>query len=170
VVSTFRRVSVHLQYYQCTEWIVYKFCLLLISVGHRIKPHKITPTTGNERGVIEINDYVILTHGEDDRSSPHTLVVDVTMTHDHYERTFQCTNGTLTHRVSSTGDPQSDGTLNNVTRIKIRYYSQIYSDTTGPDPIVFLLVSMNTSGRVYDDFTRLFFLHAYREARILTGE
>ncbi len=35
-----------------------------------------------------------------------------TMTHDHYGRTTQSTNGALTHRVSSTGAPQSDGDLN----------------------------------------------------------
>jgi len=45
---------------------------------------------------------------------------DVTMTHDHCGRTTQRTNGALTHRVSSTGAPHSDGTLNNVVRIKIR--------------------------------------------------
>jgi hypothetical protein len=37
-------------------------------------------------------------------------------------------------------------------------------------PIVFLPVSVKTSGRVYEDFTRLLFLHTYREASILTGE
>ena len=45
----------------------------------------------------------IMSHGEDDTLPPHTLVMDVTMTHDHYGRTTQHTNGTLTHRVSSTG-------------------------------------------------------------------
>ena len=39
-----------------------------------------------------------------------------------------------------------------------------------PDPIVCLPDSVSTSGRVYDDFTRLLFLHVYREASILTGE
>jgi hypothetical protein len=29
---------------------------------------------------------------------------------------------------------------------------------------------VSTSGRVYDDFTRLFFFHEYREAGILVGE
>ena len=36
------------------EWIVYKLSLLLRSVGHRVKPHKITPAPDNERGDIEI--------------------------------------------------------------------------------------------------------------------
>jgi hypothetical protein len=39
-----------------------------------------------------------------------------------------------------------------------------------PDAIVFLQVAVSTSGSVYDDFTRLLFLHAHREASILAGE
>jgi hypothetical protein len=39
-----------------------------------------------------------------------------------------------------------------------------------PDPVVFLPVTVSTSGRVYEDFTRLFFLHVHREASNLTGE
>ena len=71
------------------ECIVYKLSLLLRSVGHRVKTHRITPAAGNERGDIEIKDYVILSHGEDDRLPPRTLVMDVTMTHDRYGRTTQ---------------------------------------------------------------------------------
>ncbi len=74
----------------------------------------------------------------------------------------------LTHRVYSTGAPQLDGALNKAARMKIRHYRQIYADR--PDPIVFLSVSVITSGRVYEDFARLLFLHTYREASILVGE
>jgi hypothetical protein len=118
------------------EWIVYKFSLFLCSVGHRVKTHRITPADDNERGVIEIKDYVILPRGEDDRLPPRTLVIHVTMTHDHYGRTTQRTNRALTHRVSSTGAPQPDGALNKTASIKIRHYRQTYADR--PDPIVFL--------------------------------
>jgi hypothetical protein len=52
--------------------------------------------------------------------------------------------------------------------MKIRHYSQIYVDR--PDPIVFLPIVVSTSGRVYEDFTRLFFLHSHRETSILAGE
>ena len=79
--------------------------------------------------------------------------MDVTMTHDRYVRTTQHTNGALSHRVSSTGahqPTQSDGALNKAVRIKIRHYRQLYVDR--PDPIVFLPVTVSTSGRVYDDF------------------
>jgi hypothetical protein len=90
------------------------------------------------------------------------------MTHDRYGRTTQYTNGALTHRVSSTGSPQSDGVLNKTVRMKIRHYRQIYVDS--PDPTVFLSITVNTSGHVYEDFTRLLFLHVYREPSILTGD
>jgi hypothetical protein len=70
--------------------------------------------------------------------------------------------------VPSTGAPQPDGALNKAARMNIRHYCQIYSDR--PDPIVFLPIAVNSSGRVYEDFARLLFLHAYREASILVGE
>ncbi len=60
-----------------------------------LQTHKITPADDNERGDIEIQDYVFLPHGEDDRIPPRTLVMDVTMTHDRYGRTTQYTNGAL---------------------------------------------------------------------------
>jgi hypothetical protein len=50
--------------------------------------------------------------------------------------------------------------------MKIRHYRQIYTDR--PDPIVFLPIAVSTSGRVYEDFARLLFLHAHREARFRT--
>jgi hypothetical protein len=75
----------------------------------------------------------------------------------HGRCTIQGTNGSLTHRVSSTGAPQSDGTLNDVSRIKIRHYHQIYADRSYL--MVFLSVVVRTSGHVYDDFVRLIFLY-----------
>jgi hypothetical protein len=62
-VITFRRVSVNLEHFQLTNGSCN-------SVGHRIKTHRITPATVNERGDIEIKDYVILPHVEDDRLPP----------------------------------------------------------------------------------------------------
>ncbi len=56
--------------------VVYKFSLLLHSIGNRVQTHKVTLDDGNEHGDIEIKDYVILSHGEDDRIPPHTLVMD----------------------------------------------------------------------------------------------
>ncbi len=86
----------------------------------------------------------------------------------HSGRTTQHTLGAITHRVSSTGAPQPDGVLNKVVRMKIRHYRQIYVDRT--DPIVFLPITVSTSGHVYEDFGRLFFLQAHREVSILVGE
>jgi hypothetical protein len=44
-------------------------------------------------------------------------------------------------------------------------------ETSSPGKnIVFLSVTVSTSGRVYDNFTRLFFWHTHREASILSGE
>jgi hypothetical protein len=37
-------------------------------------------------------------------------------------------------------------------------------------PIVFLSITVITSGRVYEDFERQFFLHGYHEVSILDGE
>jgi hypothetical protein len=73
-------------------------------------------------------------------------------------------SGVLTHTVPSTGTPQSDGVLNKAVRMKIRHYRQIYVDR--PDPIVFLPITVSTSGRVYEDFARMIFLHVHREASI----
>ena len=70
--------------------------------------------------------------------------------------------------MSSTGAPQPDGALKNAASKKIRHYRQLYADK--PDPVIFLPVSVNTSGHIYEDFVRLLFLHAHREASILTGE
>ena len=81
---------------------------------------------------------------------------------------LQRTNGALTHRVSSTGAPQPDGALKNAVNKKIRHYRQLYADK--PDPVIFLPVAVNTSGRVYENFVRLLFLHVHREASILAGE
>ena len=39
-----------------------------------------------------------------------------------------------------------------------------------PEPIVFMPVAVDTSGRIYDDFLRLLFLHDHREASVLTND
>ena len=38
-----------------------------------------------------------------------------------------------------------------------------------PDPIVFIPVVVDTSGRIYDDFSRLLFLHTHRETSALAN-
>ncbi len=53
-------------------------------------------------------------------------------------------------------------------RTKIHHYRQLYINR--PEPTVFMPVGVDTAGRIYDDFSRLLFLHAYREASVLVNE
>jgi hypothetical protein len=64
--------------------------------------------------------------------------------------------------------PELDGVLREVTRKKILHYHQLYINR--PDPIVFLPAVVDTTGRLYDDFSRLLFLHDHRETSALTNE
>jgi hypothetical protein len=52
--------------------------------------------------------------------------------------------------------------------IKYATYRQNYLNQ--PHPIAFIPVAVDTSGRIYDDFNRLLFLHAHREASALVNE
>jgi len=72
-------------------------------------------------------------------------MMDITMTHDRFGCSTQRTNGALTHRVSST-----DGDLKNTVRKEIRHYRHLYVDKS--DPVIFLSVTVNTWGHVYDTF------------------
>jgi predicted metal-dependent peptidase len=58
--------------------------------------------------------------------------------------------------------------LKNTARKKVLHYRQLYADL--PDQMVFVHVAVDTSGRLYDDFLRLLFSHAHREACALAGE
>ena len=53
-------------------------------------------------------------------------------------------------------------------RIKIRHYRNVYLNR--PDPIVFIPLTVDTTGRLYDEFIRLLSLHAHREASVLANE
>jgi hypothetical protein len=64
---------------QVHDWVGYRLGDILGSVGHKVKIHKITPTTGKERGDLEIKDYVVLQKPQDqvDRlPPPRTLILD----------------------------------------------------------------------------------------------
>ena len=50
----------------------------------------------------------------------------------------------------------------------LRYNKQLYVD--GTEPITFMTVAVDTGVRIYDDFSRLLFLHAHREASALANE
>jgi hypothetical protein len=78
------------------------------------------------------------------------------------------TAGQLTNTRCSDDTPELDGALREVVRKKILHYPQLY--ISRPDPISFLPVVVDTTGRLYDDFGRLLFLHTHREASVLTNE
>ena len=94
--------------------------------------------------------------------------MDSTLTHTHFGRSNVHPSGLLTHTRSSDGAPDPDGTLKAVTRVKIIHYRQLYLNR--PDPIAFMPVTVDTSGRIYDDFSRLPFLQANREPSALANE
>ena len=98
--------------------------MILGSVGHKVKIHKITPATGKERGDIEIKDYVVLQkpEGQDNRlPPPRTLIMDFTMTHVRFGRSHLHPIGQLTHTRRSDGAPDPDGALKEAARINIRH-------------------------------------------------
>jgi hypothetical protein len=78
------------------------------------------------------------------------------------------TTGHLTNTSRSDGAPELDGALREVARKKILHYRQLYINR--PDPIVFLPAVVDTTGRLHDNFIRLLFLHAHREASALSNE
>jgi hypothetical protein len=127
---------------QVHDWVVNRLDVLLGSVGHRVKIHKITPVTGKERDDLEIKDYVVLQKPQEQDQFTHTRCSD--------------------------GAPEPDGVLKTVTRSKIIHYRQLYLNR--PDPITFIPVPVDTLGCIYDDFSRLLFLHTHREASTLTNE
>ncbi len=94
---------------------------------------------------------------------PRTLILDFTLTHTRYDSSHVYTTGPLTNTTGpltntrcSDGAPELDGALREVTRKKILHYRQLYINR--PDPIVFLPAAVDTTGRVYDDFSCLLFL------------
>ncbi len=55
-----------------------------------------------------------------------------------------------------------------MTRKKILHYRQLYINRL--DPIAFLPDAVDTTGRLYDDFSHLLFLRDHREGSALTNE
>ena len=168
---------------QVHDWVVYKMGSLLGSVGHRVNIHKITPATGKERGDLEIKDYVVLQkpQSQDNRlPPPRTLIADFTMTHVRFGRSHLRPMGQLTNTSHSDGAPglgapddpdgapdDPDGSLKTMVRITIRHYHNLYLNR--PDPIVFIPLTVETTGLKYDDFVRLLFWYSHREASALTN-
>ncbi len=74
----------------------------------------------------------------------------------------------LTNTRRADGDPDPDRVIKEVVRIKIRYFRNVYLNH--PDPIYFVPLSSDTTGRLYDEFIRLLFLHVHREESVLANE
>jgi hypothetical protein len=99
---------------------------------------------------------------------PRALILDFTLTHTRFGKSQLSSLGQLTHTRRTDGAPEPDGALKTVARAKIRHYRQLYLNR--PDPIAFMPVAVDTSDRVYNDFSRLLFLHTHREASALANE
>ncbi len=150
---------------------MYRLDVILGSVGHRVKIHNITPVTDKERGDVEMRDYVVLQNPRDLTDClppPRTLILDFTLTHTCFGRSQLSSLGHLTHTRRTDGSPETDGALKTGVSPKIRNYRQLYINH--PEPIVFMPVAVDTSGRIYEDFSRLLFLRAHREASALDTE
>ncbi len=95
---------------------------------------------------------------------PRTIILDFTLTHTRYGSSHVHTTGQLTNIRCSDGAPELDSSLREVSRTKILHYRQLYLNR--PDPIAFLPDEVDTTGRVYDDISRLLFLHSHGEASL----
>ena len=140
-------------------------------MGHRVKIHNITSVTGRERGDLEIKDYVVMQKPQPQANRlppPRTLIMDFTMTHIRFGRSHVHPMGQLTNIRRSDGAPDPDGVLKDVVRIKIRHYRNLYLNHS--DPIAFIPLAVDTTGRLYEEFLLLLFLHAHREASALANE
>jgi hypothetical protein len=127
--------------------------------------------TGKERGDLDVKDYVVLQKSQEqtDRLPPsRTLILDFTLTHTHYGSSHVQPTVDLTNTRSSDDAPELDGVLREVTRKKILHYRQLYINR--PDPIVFLPDEVDTTGRLYDDLSRLLFLYTHRETSALDND
>jgi hypothetical protein len=120
---------------------------------------------------VEMRDYVILQKPRDLTDClppPRTLILDFTLTHTRFGKSQLSSLGQLTQTSRTDGVPEPDGALRTVARAKIHHYRQFYINR--PEPIAFIPVAVDTDGRIYEDFSRLLFLHVHREASTLANE
>jgi hypothetical protein len=75
------------------------------------------------------------------------LILDFTLTYTRYDSSHVHTTGQLTDTRRSDGAPELDGALREVDRKKILHYRKLYINR--PDPIAFLPVAVDTTGRLY---------------------
>jgi hypothetical protein len=77
--------------------------------------------------------------------------------------------GQLTHTRRSDGAPEPDGPLKSVARAKIIHYRQVYLNR--PDPISFMSLVVDTSGRIYEgrDASSVLLLISFPPETVLVG-
>jgi hypothetical protein len=110
---------------------------------------------------LEIKDYVVMQkpHPQATRLPPaRTLIMDYTMTHIRFGCSHLHPMVQLTNTRHSDGAPDPDAVFEEVVRIKIRHYRTLYLNH--PDPIEFLPLAVDTTGRMYVEFIRFLFLHS----------
>jgi hypothetical protein len=120
---------------------------------------------------VEIRDYIVLEKNPGlDRLPSSSAYPNLGFYFDAYAfwKISTVSLGQLTHTRRTDGAPEPDGVLRTVARAKIRHYRQLYINR--PEPIRFMPVAVDTAGRIYEDFSRLLFLHAHREASALANE
>jgi hypothetical protein len=110
---------------QVEDWVVYRLVVILSSVVHRVKTHKITPVTDKERGDLEIKDYVDFQEPQEQTDRlppPRTLILDFTLTHTCFGRSHVHSIGQLTHTRSLDGVPEPDSVIRTVDNKKILHF------------------------------------------------
>ena len=90
------------------------------------------------------------------------------MTHIRFGHSHVHPMGQLTNTRRSDGAPDPDMAFKEVVRIQISHYRNLYLNR--PDPIAFIPLVVDTTGRMYDEFIRSLFLHTHRETSSLTNE
>ena len=114
---------------------------MLCPFGRRVKIHKTTPVVGSVKWTHRYWRW-LMTDTEDQMKTP------LEISHIH-----------ILH---------PDGALKNAVRTKINHYRRLYTDC--PDSIVFIPLTVNTSGPLYHDFMRLIFLYAHWEVSDLVRQ
>ena len=145
---------------QAHDWAITQLQPLFRSLGHAVRVQTaVTASKGNQRGDVEINDY--LRHNGVDR----TLVFDFSMAHDRWGATDEPSkNGQLCYPYDL------NRTVWEAAQKKVKKYRGTYANDHG---ISFLPAIASTTGRLDAEFLRLLFWHAHRESEEfsrLTGQ
>jgi hypothetical protein len=139
------------------NWAVGALASLFSSLGHSVRSQvKVTASTGQRQGDIEMIDYL-------DLSRDFTnLMLDLSFVHELHgaSRANPQANGKLIFNDFKLLDQP----LEDRARIKIYKYTQDTQDYANNTRSIFTPAVASTSGRIQAEFILLLFLHAHREA------